>query len=70
MYIVGIDIGKNDHKAIGHCWLSLYSFLLEKGYTINIFNPIQSDSFRNLYIRQTKKNERQAPSNCCGSGST
>lgn len=99
MYIVGIDIGKNNHEATiidetgviigksirfsnshngaskliehitknigdsnpifgleatGHYWLSLYSFLLEKGYTINVINPIQSDSFRNLYIRQTK----------------
>lgn len=99
MYIVGIDIGKNNHEATiidesgaiickslkfanshnganklieyitknigssevifgleatGHYWLSLYSFLFEKGYTINVINPIQSDSFRNLYIRQTK----------------
>ena len=99
MYIVGIDIGKNNHEATiiddtgaiigkslkftnshsgadklityinknigssevifgleatGHYWLSLYSFLLEKGYTVNVINPIQSDSFRNLYIRQTK----------------
>ncbi len=99
MYIVGIDIGKNNHEATiidetgviigksikftnshsganklieqvtksigdndvvfgleatGHYWLSLYSFLLEKGYVINVINPIQSDSFRNLYIRQTK----------------
>ncbi|UZQ51246.1 IS110 family transposase [Clostridium kluyveri] len=99
MYIVGIDIGKNNHEATiiddtgaiigkslkftnshngankligyisknigssevifgleatGHYWLSLYSFLLEKGYSINVINPIQSDSFRNLYIRQTK----------------
>lgn len=41
-------------EATGHYWLSLYSFLLEKGYSINVINPIQSDSFRNLYIRQTK----------------
>jgi transposase len=99
MYIVGIDIGKNNHEATiidekgiivgksikftnshdgatklinhiiknignsevvfgleatGHYWLSLYSFLLEKDYTINVINPIQSDSFRSLYIRQTK----------------
>lgn len=99
MYIVGIDIGKNNHeatiiddtdviigkplkftnshsgadkliscitknigssevifglKATGHYWLSLYSFLMEKGYTINVINPIQSDNLRNLYISQTK----------------
>lgn len=105
MYIVGIDIGKNNHKATiidetgviigksikftnshsganklieqinknignkeiifgleatGHYWLSLYSFLLEKGYTINVINPIQSDSFRNIYIRQTKNDTKDS----------
>ncbi len=105
MYIVGIDIGKNNHEATiidetgviigksikfanshsgankliehilrhisdspvtfgleatGHYWLSLYSFLLEKGYTINVINPIQSDSFRNLYIRQTKNDTKDS----------
>jgi transposase len=105
MYIVGIDIGKNNHEATiiddkgsiigksvkftnshsggnkliehikkhigdsevifgleatGHYWLSLYSFLLEKGYIINVINPIQSDSFRNLYIRQTKNDTKDS----------
>lgn len=105
MYIVGIDIGKNNHEATiinetgviigkpirftnshsganklidhilknigdtpvtfglgatGHYWLSLYSFLLEKSYTINVINPIQSDSFRNLYIRQTKNDTKDS----------
>ncbi|NFI55028.1 IS110 family transposase [Clostridium botulinum] len=105
MFIVGIDIGKNNHEATiidetgaiigksikftnshsganklieqinenisnsqvifgleatGHYWLSLYSFLLEKGYVINVINPIQSDSFRNLYIRQTKNDTKDS----------
>ena len=105
MYIVGIDIGKNNHEATiiddkgtiigksikfsnshngadkliehiaknignsevifgleatGHYWLSLYSFLLGKGYTVNVINPIQSDSFRNLYIRQTKNDTKDS----------
>lgn len=105
MFIVGIDIGKNNHEATiiddtgviiaksikftnshsganklielinknignekvifgleatGHYWLSIYSFLLEKGYTINVINPIQSDSFRNLYIRQTKNDTKDS----------
>lgn len=105
MYIVGIDIGKNNHEATiidetgviigksikftnshsganklieqinrsignktvvfgleatGHYWLSLYSFLSEKGYVINVINPIQSDSFRNLYIRQTKNDTKDS----------
>jgi hypothetical protein len=47
-------------EATGHYWLSLYSFLLDKGYTINVINPIQSDSFRNLYIRQTKNDTKDS----------
>lgn len=105
MFIVGIDIGKNNHEATiinetgiiivksikftnshsgankliekinksignkdvifgleatGHYWLSLYSFLVEKGFTVNVINPIQSDSFRNLYIRQTKNDTKDS----------
>ncbi|WP_373845457.1 IS110 family transposase [Clostridium sp.] len=105
MYIVGVDIGKNNHEATiiddtgsiigksikfanshsggnkliehikkytgnskvifgleatGHYWLSLYSFLLTKGYEINVINPIQSDSFRNLYIRKTKNDTKDS----------
>ena len=41
-------------EATGHYWLGLYSHLLEKGYTVHVINPIQSDSLRNFYIRQTK----------------
>ena len=99
MYIVGIDIGKNNHEAsivspegkqigrslrfatthkgadslmsfifknignspcvfgmeaTGHYWYPIYSFLKAKGYTIYVINPIQSDSLRKMYIRQTK----------------
>ncbi len=41
-------------EATGHYWLSLYSRLIQDGYTVHVFNPIQSDSLRNFYIRQTK----------------
>ena len=41
-------------EATGHYWYPIYSFLKAKGYTIYIFNPIQSDSLRKMYIRQTK----------------
>ena len=37
-------------EATGHYWYPIYSFLKAKGYT----NPIQSDSLRKMYIRQTK----------------
>lgn len=41
-------------EATGHYWLSLYSFLIDLGFTCVVINPIQSDAFRKMYIRQTK----------------
>lgn len=47
-------------EATGHYWLALYSRLLSEGFVINVINPIQSDTFRNLYIRQTKNDSRDS----------
>ena len=41
-------------EATGHYWLSLYSFLTDLGFSCIVINPIQSDAFRKMYIRQTK----------------
>lgn len=41
-------------EATGHYWYPIYSFLKAKDYTIYVINPIQSDSLRKMYIRQTK----------------
>lgn len=41
-------------EATSHYWYPIYSFLKAKGYTIYVINPIQSDSLRKMYIRQTK----------------
>ena len=41
-------------EATGHYLYPIYSFLKAKGYTIYVINPIQSDSLRKMYIRQTK----------------
>lgn len=41
-------------EATGHYWYPIYSFPKAKGYTIYVINPIQSDSLRKMYIRQTK----------------
>lgn len=38
-----VEIGM---EATGHYWLSLYSFLVEKGYVIHVVNPIQTDGWR------------------------
>lgn len=38
-----VEIGM---EATGHYWLSLYSFLIENGYTVHVVNPIQTDGWR------------------------
>lgn len=42
-------------EATGHYWLSVYAFFLELGFDVKVINPIQSEAFRKMYIRQTKK---------------
>ena len=41
-------------EATGHYRNPIFSFLKARGYTIYVINPIQSDSLRKMYIRQTK----------------
>lgn len=38
-------------EATGHYWISLYSYLIDLGFTVYVINPIQSDVFRKMYIR-------------------
>ena len=47
-------------KATGHYWLNLYGFLTQRGFSIRVLNPIQSDAARNLYLRKTKADARDA----------
>ena len=45
-------------EATGHYWLSLYSFLLNKGYLIHVVNPIQTDGWRKgIEIRKRKTDD-------------
>ncbi|WP_231701786.1 IS110 family transposase [Crassaminicella thermophila] len=41
-----VEIGM---EATGHYWLSIYSFLVEKGFVIHVVNPIQTDGWRKRY---------------------
>lgn len=41
-------------EATGHYWLSVFSFVHKLGFKTTVFNPLQSDSLRNFYIRKTK----------------
>ena len=60
------DISENpDDFVIGmestsHYWLALYSNLQKLGYTVHVFNPIQSNALRNMYIRQIKSDEHDS----------
>ena len=41
-------------EATGHYWISLFSYIIDLGFTCYVINPIQSDVFRKMYVRQTK----------------
>lgn len=41
-------------ESTGQYWLSLYTHLMELGYTVHVINPVQSDALRGLFIRQSK----------------
>jgi len=47
-------------EATGHYWLNLYCYLTSKGLSVQVINPIQSDSLRNLYIRRTKTDKKDS----------
>lgn len=38
-----VEIGM---EATGHYWLSVYSFLIDKGFVVHVVNPIQTDGWR------------------------
>ena len=47
-------------EATGHYRLSVYAFFLELGYTVKVINPIWSEAFRKMYIRQTKNDSKDS----------
>lgn len=38
----------------------MYGYLLEPGYEVKVINPIQSEAFRKMYIRQTKNDRKDS----------
>lgn len=50
-FVVGME-------STSHYWLALYSNLQRRGYTVHVFNPIQSNALREMFIRQVKSDER------------
>ena len=41
-------------EATGHYWFALYFYLTDLGFDVKVFNPIQTDAFRDLSIRKVK----------------
>ncbi len=41
-------------EATGHYWFALYFFLTDLDFSVKVFNPIQTDAFRDLSIRKAK----------------
>lgn len=56
----GLDTLVIGMEATGHYWLSVYAFLIELGYDVKVINPIQSEAFRKMYIRQTKNDSKDS----------
>lgn len=47
-------------EATGHYWMTLYCYLQELGYQSGVINPIQSDALRNMYVRKSKTDRKDA----------
>jgi len=47
-------------EATGHSWLSLYCFLFDQGFQVNVINPLQSDAVRNLFLRKAKNDAKDS----------
>lgn len=41
-------------ESTGHYWYPLYFFLIENGFDVKVFNPIQTAAFREITIRKVK----------------
>jgi len=43
-----------DMESTGHYWYPLYFFLVDNGFHVKVFNPIQTPAFRDVAIRKVK----------------
>jgi transposase len=41
-------------ESTGHYWIALYEALVDQGYTVVVFNPLQIKAYRQVGIRKTK----------------
>ncbi len=45
-------------ESTGHYWIALYEYLIERGYSVTVFNPLQIQAYRQVGIRQAKTDRR------------
>mgnify|MGYP000851846150 FL=1 len=57
---LGPDMAEFCMEASGHYWLNLYCYLDQLGYRVGVINPIQSKALRNVYVRKTKTDPKDA----------
>jgi transposase len=44
-------------EATGHYWLSLFSALIDDGFSVSVYNPFQIKSFRGAYHNRSQKTD-------------
>jgi transposase len=47
-------------EATGHYWLALYSFLRDAQVEVSVLNPLQTDAYRQSFLRKTKTDRRDS----------
>lgn len=47
-------------ESTGHYWLVFYSFLVGKGFSVKVINPIITDAYRNMLVRKVKNDSVDA----------
>ena len=47
-------------ESTGHYWLNLYSSLVNLNFNVFVINPIQTNTFRKMYIRKTKNDSKDS----------
>ena len=47
-------------EATGHYWLALYARLTRSGHAVAVFNPLQTDAYRQSFLRKAKTDTRDS----------
>lgn len=47
-------------EATGHYWVALYTFLRDAGVEVIVLNPLQTDAYRQSFLRKAKTDRRDA----------